>query len=130
MGSGMTGKRSRKPRSGGGSGSAKRGSRSRSNGRRRPRPGTRRRQLLVAGCVSAVIGSLVVSVNRTADGRRLAESINELQREEEMLRIRQSEELVRVDSLSSRERILVAAARFGMRPAMDDEVLHLPDVGP
>ena len=86
--------------------------------------------MFAAGCVSAVIGSLVVSVNRTADGRRLAESINELRTEEEMLTIRQSEELVRVDSLSSRERILVAAARFGMRPATDDEVLHLPDVGP
>jgi hypothetical protein len=86
--------------------------------------------MVVAGCVSAVIGSLVVSVDRTAEGRKLAESINEFQREEEVLRIRQSEELVRVDSLSSRERILVAAARYGLRPATDDEVLHLPDVGP
>jgi len=85
---------------------------------------------LVAGCVSAVIGSLILSVDRTAEGRKLAESINELRREEEVLRIRQSEEFVRVDSLSSRERILVAAARFGLRPATDDEVLHLPDVGP
>lgn len=80
--------------------------------------------------MSAVIGSLIVSVDRTAEGRKLAESINELRREEEVLRIRQSEEFVRVDSLSSRERILVAAARFGLRPATDDEVLHLPDVGP
>jgi hypothetical protein len=86
--------------------------------------------LLVAGCVSAVIGSLILSVDRTGEGRKLAESINELRREEEVLKIRQSEELLRVDSLSSRERILVAAARFGLRPATDDEVLHLPDVGP
>jgi hypothetical protein len=84
----------------------------------------------VAGCVSAVIGSLVVSVDRTAEGRELAESINELRREQEVLRMRQAEELVRVDSLSSRERVLVAAARLGLRPAADDEVLHLPDVGP
>jgi len=102
----------------------------RRTGRRRPRPGTRRRQLLVAGCMAAVVGSLIVSVDRTAEGRRLAESINELRTEEELLRIRQSEELVRVDSLASRERILVAAARFGLRPATDDEVVHLPDVGP
>jgi hypothetical protein len=98
--------------------------------RRRPRPGSRRRQALLAGCASTVVFSLVLSVDRTAAGRRLAESINELRREEEVLRIRQSEEFVRVDSLSSRERILVAAARFGLRPARDDEVVHLPDVGP
>lgn len=86
--------------------------------------------MVVAACVSAVLGSLVVSVDRTASGRQLAESITELRTEEEVLRIRQSEELVRVDSLASRERILVAAARFGLRPATDDQVVHLPDVGP
>ena len=84
----------------------------------------------MAACGLAVVGSLLVSVARTAEGRKLAESINELRREEELLRIRQSEELVRVDSLSSRERILATAARIGLRPASDDEVRHLPDVGP
>jgi hypothetical protein len=126
----MTGKSAGKARVGGRKGVAGRGTRARSRGRRRKRPGTRRRQLLVAGCVSAVIGSLFLSVDRTGEGRKLAESINELRREEELLSLRQSEELVRVDSLSSRERILVAAARFGLRPATDDEVIHLPDVGP
>lgn len=126
----MTGKSAGKARVGGRKGVAGRGTRARSRGRRRKRPGTRRRQLLVAGCVSAVIGSLFLSVDRTGEGRKLAESINELRREEELLSIRQSEELVRVDSLSSRERILVAAAGFGLRPATDDEVIHLPDVGP
>lgn len=104
-------------------------SRSRSR-RRRRRPGTRRRQLLVVACLSAVAGSLFVSVNRTAGGRELAETISELRTEEQVLLTRLSEELVRVDSLSSRERILVAGARYGLRPASDDEVLHLPDVGP
>ena len=123
----MTRKSNGKNRVGGRKGAA---TRARSRGRRQRRPGTRRRQLLVAGCASAVIGSLFLSVDRTGEGRKLAESINELRREEELLTLRQSEELLRVDSLSSRERILVAAARFGMRPASDDEVLHLPDVGP
>ena len=113
-----------------GTANAARGARSRQKRRRRARPGSRRRQLVVAGCVSAVVGSLVVSVDRTAGGRQLAESITELRTEEDVLRIRQSEELVRVDSLASRERILVAAARFGLRPATDDQVVHLPDVGP
>lgn len=117
----------RAARSGRGS-TGRSGSRKRS--RRRPRPGARRRQLALAGCASAVVGSLILSVDRTAEGRKLAESINQLSREEQLLRIRQSEELVRVDSLSSRERILIAAAQFGLRPARDDEVVHLPDVGP
>jgi len=86
--------------------------------------------LLVVACLSAVAGSLFVSVDRTAGGRKLAETINELRTEEQVLLTRLSEELVRVDSLSSRERILVTGARFGLRPASDDEVLHLPDVGP
>jgi len=86
--------------------------------------------MILSACATVVVGSLVLAVDRTAEGRKLAESISELSREEEMLLIRQSEELVRVDSLSSRERILIAAARYGMRPARDDEVVHLPDVGP
>jgi len=73
---------------------------------------------------------MLVSVRRTAEGRRLAESINELRDEEQLLLTRLSYELVRVDSLSSRERILIAGARFGLRPATDDEIIHLPDVGP
>jgi len=84
----------------------------------------------MAVSLAAVVGSLIASVNRTANGNRLAESISDLRKEEEVLRTRQSEELVRVDSLSSRDRILVVAARLGMRPARDDEVVHLPDVGP
>jgi len=110
---------------------AKKGNRSANRrSRRRRRPGARRRQLIVAVSILAVVASLIGSVNRTANGNRLAESISDLRREEEVLRTRLSEELVRVDSLASRDRILVAAARFGMRPATDDEVVHLPDVGP
>lgn len=80
--------------------------------------------------LTIMAGSLLVSVRRTAEGRRLAESINELREEEQVLLNRLSYELVRVDSLSSRERVLVAAAPLGLRPATDDEVVHLPDVGP
>lgn len=98
--------------------------------RRRRRPGALRRRLSVLSILSLVALSLGVSVRRTAEGRRLAESINDLRAEEQVLLTRFSEELVRVDSLGSRERILLAAARLGLRPASDDEVLHLPDVGP
>lgn len=106
------------------------GKRAASRKSRKRRPGARRRQLVTFLALVAVAGSLITSVNRTARGNRLAESINALRTEEELLRTRLSEELVRVDSLASRERILVAAARLGMRPATDDEVVHLPDVGP
>jgi len=98
--------------------------------RRRRRPGARRRQSTVLGALTLMALSLLVSVRRTAEGRRLAESINELREEEQVLLNRMSYELVRVDSLSSRERILAVAPPLGLRPATDREVLHLPDVGP
>lgn len=97
---------------------------------RKARPGTTRRRLLVLAGVIAVAASLLVSVDRTTEGRLLAESITDYRTEEQLLLTRLSEELVRVDSLGSRERILVVAARSGLRPAADDEVIHLPDVGP
>lgn len=98
--------------------------------RRRARPGTARRRALVLAGFLSVAASLLISVDRTAEGRLLAESINAYGTEEQLLLTRLSEELVRVDSLASRERILVVGARYGLRPAADDEVLHLPDVGP
>jgi hypothetical protein len=78
----------------------------------------------------AVAVSLLVSVDRTTEGRTLAEALNEYRTEEELLLTRLADELVRVDSLSSRERILAVGARHGLRPAGDEDVLHLPDVGP
>ena len=80
--------------------------------------------------VLAVAGSLLVSVNRTSTGRLLAESLSDYRTEEQLLMTRLADELVRVDTLASRERILTVAGRYGLRPARDDEVLHLPDVGP
>lgn len=123
----------RKPaRAGGGSGR----SRGRRTGkpatvrRRRARPGAARRRLLVLAGVLTVAASLLVSVDRTSGGRMLAESINQYRTEEQLLLTRLADELVRVDSLSSRERILQVAGRRGFRPAEDHEILHLPDVGP
>ncbi len=98
--------------------------------RRRSRPGAARRRLLVLAGVMAVAAGLVVSVDRTTEGRLLAESLHDYRTEEQLLLARLSEEMIRVDSLTSRERILVVAARSGFRPAADDEILHLPDVGP
>lgn len=60
----------------------------------------------------------------------LAESLSDYRTEEQLLVTRLADELVRVDSLSSRERILAVGSRQGLRPARDDEVLHLPDVRP
>jgi hypothetical protein len=71
---------------------------------------------------------LLISVRRSSDGTRLTESLGELRREETLLREQLSLEVMRVDSLSSLQRITAAAARLGLREAGDDEVIHVLDV--
>ena len=100
--------------------------------RRKDRPGrqgarTRRRSLVVIA-VLVMLGGLLVSVRRSSEGTLLAESIGELRQEVRLLEEQLSYEVVRVDSLSSIQRIAGAAAGLGLREADDDEVLHLVDV--
>jgi hypothetical protein len=70
---------------------------------------------------------LLFSVSRTSQGARLAEELNELRLEERLLEDQLSYEIMRVDSLSSRSRIAVAAGALGLREASDDEILHVAD---
>lgn len=107
----------------------RRGQRGRAT-RRGSRVGDRRRRALLLGSVLALVASMIVSVRRTADGRRLVESLNALQSEESILRAQLAEQLIRVDSLSSRERIAEVAASLGLRAPRDDEIVHLHDVAP
>jgi hypothetical protein len=58
----------------------------------------------------------------------VAAELAELQREERALQSQSVEEWLRVDSLQSRERILEAANRLGLRPSHEGEILYLPDV--
>jgi hypothetical protein len=83
--------------------------------------------MIVAAALTIPAG-LVVSVRRTAQGTRLAEQIGDLRRETRLLEEALAEEVVRVDSLSSRDRIGRAATRLGLRIAHEDEVVVLGDV--
>ncbi|MFW6039738.1 MAG: hypothetical protein ACOC9N_01530 [Gemmatimonadota bacterium] len=72
----------------------------------------------------------MISVGRTAEGTRLAEQLAELRRETVLLEETLVDEVVRVESLTSRERIARIVEERGFRQAADDEVLILGDVSP
>ena len=104
--------------------------RSGSRGRARQglRFGTVRRQVILATAVMLLLSGLMVSVRRSSEGTRLAESIGELRQEVKLLEEQLSYEIVRVDSLSSLQRISNIADGLGLREAIDSEVLHVADV--
>ena len=99
------------------------------SGRRaqRGRKSFRRRATLGLAMATLPVG-LLFSVSRTSQGARLAEELNELRLEERLLQDQLSYEIIRVDSLSSRSRIAIAAGALGLREASDDEVLHVADM--
>jgi hypothetical protein len=76
-----------------------------------------------------VPAGLMVSVGRTAEGTRLAEQLAELRRETRLLEEALVDEVVRVESLTSRERIGRIVEDRGFRQAEDDEVVIVGDVG-
>ena len=71
---------------------------------------------------------LVISVRRTAEGTRLAEQLSDLRRETMLLEEALADEVVRVESLTSRERIARIVEERGFRQAEDDEVVIVGDV--
>lgn len=101
-------------------------------GKRKPsvrdRVGTARRRMMIVAAALTIPAGLVVSVRRSAQGTRLAEQIEDLRRETRLLEEALAEEVVRVDSLSSRDRIGRVATRLGLRLAQEDEVVVLGDV--
>lgn len=96
--------------------------------RRKSRVGSRRRGLLLILALLTIPAGLFISVRRTADGTRLSEQLAELRRETVLLEEALVDEVVRVDSLASRERIGRVASELGLRQATDDEVVLLGDV--
>jgi hypothetical protein len=82
---------------------------------------------VLAALLTIPVG-LVVSVRRTAEGTRLAEQLEDLRRETRLLEEALGEEVVRVDSLSSMDRIVRMAPELGLRQAREDEVVVLSDV--
>ncbi len=87
-----------------------------------------RRKAAVALTVAALVGSLGISVRRSAQGTRVAAELANLQREERALESQSVEEWLRVDSLESRERVLESAAQLGLRPSQEGEILYLPEI--
>ncbi len=87
-----------------------------------------RRKAAAALTVAALVGSLGISVRRSAQGTRVAAELADLQREERALGAQAVEEWIRVDSLESRERVLESARQLGLRPSLEGEILYLPEV--
>jgi len=87
-----------------------------------------RRKIALALTVAALVGSLGISVRRSAQGTQVAAELSNLQREERALEAQAVEEWIRVDSLESRERVLESAAELGLRPSMEGEILYLPEI--
>jgi len=87
-----------------------------------------RRKAAVALTVAALVGSLGISVRRSAQGTRVAAELADLQREERAIEAQAVEEWIRVDSLESRERVLESAATLGLRPSLEGEILYLPEI--
>ena len=107
-------------------------SRRRKRGRRKDRSagrvGSMRRRVILTVAALTIPAGLLFSVRRTAEGTRMAEQLAELRRETGLLEEALVDEVMRVDSLTSRERIGRAAEALGFRQAADDEVVILGDV--
>ncbi|MGI9039254.1 MAG: hypothetical protein ACR2GQ_10355 [Gemmatimonadota bacterium] len=103
--------------------------RKRSSSSRKPgqRVGTVRRQIIVAVAALSIPAGLLVSIRRSAEGTRLAETLADMRRETRLLDESLGDERIRVDSLTSRERVGRLAAELGLRQATDDEVVILRD---
>lgn len=104
----------------------KRNSKTRRTSRGR-RAGALRRRLFGVVSILCLVVSMTVSVRRTAEGRRLSETISDMDREERLLRAQLADEIVRVESLESRPRVLGAASDLGLYPAEDTQVTYLED---
>ncbi len=94
--------------------------------RRGVRNGHRKVAAVLTG--AALVGSLGISVRRSAQGTQIAAELADLQREERALEAQAVEEWIRVDSLESRERVLESAGQLGLRPSLEGEILYLPEI--
>lgn len=102
----------------------------RSSSRQAARPGATRRRFFIVAAALSIPAGLMISVRRTADGTRLAEQLADLRRETMLLEEALADEVVRVESLTSRERIARIVEERGFRQAEDDEVVIMGDVSP
>lgn len=96
--------------------------------RRSARPGALRRRFIIVLAALTIPVGLMISVRRTAEGTRLAEQLADLRRETVLLEEALVDEVVRVESLTSRKRIARIVEGRGFRQAKDDEVVIVGDV--
>lgn len=87
----------------------------------------RRRLIPVLGALLVAV-SMATTVRRGAEARRFSREIEALSGAEQVTRDRLARLMWRVDSLSSRARMREAAAKLGLRPATDGEIVFLEDV--
>lgn len=82
---------------------------------------------VLLGSVGVLAAGMLTAVERGSKARDLSERITELERRGTALQSRVGEEMRRLDSLGSRERIQREARRMGLRPASDEEITFLRD---
>ncbi len=94
---------------------------------RRKRPAPRRLgfRMGLAGGLVALAAGMLLSVERGSEARRLSGRLSALDRQTIDMRARLTDGMRRLDSLSSRERMLVAAGRIGLHPADDSDITFL-----
>jgi len=88
-----------------------------------------RRKVWVGLPLGLLVISMFVSIRRGSRGVEISEGLADLGRQEQTMRDRMASEMIRTDSLESRERILTAAAALGLRPATEREIRFLPSAG-
>lgn len=98
------------------------------HGVHRARVGSGRRKLTILLSTLVLGAAMIVSIRRTAEGRRITEALNELNEGEQLIRAQLAEEVLRVDSLSSLGRIEKVAGELGLRWPRDDEWALMLDV--
>ena len=91
---------------------------------------SRRRFLGITVAALVLVGSMGWTVRRTTEARKVARAIDSLESVEVVYRARLAAAMRRVDSLSSRSRLLEATADLGLRPATDEEIVFIGDVRP
>lgn len=83
------------------------------------------RRLFVAISVGALLAGMATAVERTSDARSLSREIGRLEQQADAAHARVGRQMRRLDSLTSRDRILEAARRLDLRPATEDEITFL-----
>lgn len=80
--------------------------------------------------LAALLVSMVLAVRRASEVRETADRMDRLRRELNETRERVARAARRVDSLSSRKRVVESAERMGFHIPSDSEVRLLPDLPP